>query len=88
MPNLRLPKRTILLDGGLGRELRFRGVDVMTSIWSAKALIDAPRVVREVHGDFIAAAATRTGKPPRSRRRNRTCRRRNPCTWFALRGCP
>ena len=57
MPDLNLPQRTILLDGGMGRELRFRGVDVMTSIWSAKALIDAPQVVREVHRDFIAAGA-------------------------------
>jgi S-methylmethionine-dependent homocysteine/selenocysteine methylase len=57
MSELKLPERTILLDGGMGRELRFRGVDVMTSIWSAKALIDAPRVVREVHSDFIAAGA-------------------------------
>ena len=57
MSELKLPERTVLLDGGMGRELRFRGVDVMTSIWSAKALIDAPRVVREVHSDFIAAGA-------------------------------
>jgi S-methylmethionine-dependent homocysteine/selenocysteine methylase len=57
MPELNLPQRTILLDGGMGRELRFRGVDVMTSIWSAKALIEAPQVVREVHRDFIAAGA-------------------------------
>ena len=57
MPHLNLPKRTILLDGGMGRELRFRGIDVMTSIWSAKALIDAPHVVRDVHRDFIAAGA-------------------------------
>jgi len=57
MPDLKLPERTILLDGGMGRELRFRGVDVMTSIWSAKALIDAPQVVREVHSDFITAGA-------------------------------
>jgi S-methylmethionine-dependent homocysteine/selenocysteine methylase len=57
MPDLKLPDRTILLDGGMGRELRFRGVDVMTSIWSAKALIDAPQVVREVHRDFITAGA-------------------------------
>ncbi|MBW2439162.1 MAG: homocysteine S-methyltransferase family protein [Deltaproteobacteria bacterium] len=41
----------------MGRELRFRGVDVMTSIWSARALIDAPQVVREVHRDFIDAGA-------------------------------
>ena len=57
MSDLNLPQRTILLDGGMGRELRFRGVDVMTSIWSAKALIEAPQVVREVHRDFIAAGA-------------------------------
>ena len=57
MSELKLPERAILLDGGMGRELRFRGVDVMTSIWSAKALIDAPAVVREVHSDFIAAGA-------------------------------
>ena len=57
MSELKLPERTILLDGGMGRELRFRGVDVMTSIWSARALIDAPAVVREVHSDFIAAGA-------------------------------
>ena len=29
----------------------------MTSIWSARALIDAPAVVREVHSDFIEAGA-------------------------------
>ena len=57
MPDLKLPQRTILLDGGMGRELRFRGVDVMTSIWSAKALIDAPQVIREVHSDFISAGS-------------------------------
>ena len=57
MPELKLPQRTILLDGGMGRELRFRGIDVMTSIWSARALIDAPQVVREVHSDFITAGA-------------------------------
>ena len=57
MPALQLPDRTILLDGGMGRELRFRGIDVMTSIWSARALIDAPEVVREVHSDFINAGA-------------------------------
>lgn len=57
MSELKLPARPILLDGGMGRELRFRGIDVMTSIWSARALIDAPAVVREVHSDFIGAGA-------------------------------
>ena len=34
-----------LTDGGLGTELRYRGVEVpshVNSIWSAQAIIDAP----------------------------------------------
>ena len=49
-----------LLDGGTGTELRAIGVEVpshTTSIWSAKALIDAPDAVVEVHRDYIAAGA-------------------------------
>jgi S-methylmethionine-dependent homocysteine/selenocysteine methylase len=47
----------LLLDGGMGRELRFRGIDTSKAIWSAKALIMAPNVVREVHQDYITAGA-------------------------------
>jgi S-methylmethionine-dependent homocysteine/selenocysteine methylase len=50
----RLP---LLLDGGMGRELWYRGVDVPKSIWSAQALIDAPDVVRDIHRDYILAGA-------------------------------
>jgi len=57
MQNLELPNRPILLDGGMGRELKSRGIDVLTAIWSAKALITAPDTVRQVHQDFIAAGA-------------------------------
>jgi len=46
-----------LLDGGMGRELRFRGVPVPESIWSAGALMTDPDVVRRIHADFIAAGA-------------------------------
>lgn len=46
-----------LLDGGLGRELRFRGVDVPETIWSAGALITDPEVVRQIHVDYITAGA-------------------------------
>ena len=49
--------QTILLDGGMGRELGFRGVVVPPTIWSAQALIDAPEVVRAIHADYIAAGA-------------------------------
>ena len=48
---------TVLLDGGMGRELGFRGVEVPPSIWSAYALIAAPEVVRSIHADYIAAGA-------------------------------
>jgi len=50
----------ILLDGGTGTELRDRGVDVAchrTSIWSARALLQAPEQVIAVHRDYIDAGA-------------------------------
>lgn len=52
-----LGRSPVLLDGGMGRELRFRGVDVPETIWSAGALITDPDVVRQIHMDYIAAGA-------------------------------
>ena len=49
--------RSLLLDGGTGRELRRRGVPILDTIWSANALVVAPDTVREVHLDYIAAGA-------------------------------
>ncbi len=57
MPNLNHPGRPILLDGGMGRELRSRGVNVLTAIWSANGLIAAPDTVRQIHQDYISAGA-------------------------------
>ena len=54
---MNLPDRPILLDGGMGRELRTRGVNVLTSIWSANGLLEAPDVVRQIHQDYISAGA-------------------------------
>lgn len=54
---LTLPDRPVLLDGGMGRELRFRGVPVPETIWSAHALLVAPDIVRRIHRDYIAAGA-------------------------------
>jgi S-methylmethionine-dependent homocysteine/selenocysteine methylase len=51
------PTRPLILDGGMGRELRFRGVEILDTIWSANALLTAPDVVRDVHRDYIAAGA-------------------------------
>jgi S-methylmethionine-dependent homocysteine/selenocysteine methylase len=47
----------LLLDGGMGKELMFRGVNVPETIWSAGALISNPEVVRQVHLDYIVAGA-------------------------------
>lgn len=56
MPTLDLP-RVVLLDGGMGRELRFRGIEILDSIWSANGLLEAPEIVRQIHIDYIAAGA-------------------------------
>lgn len=57
IPDVALPARTVLLDGGMGRELRRRGVPILDTIWSANALVAAPETVSEIHADYIAAGA-------------------------------
>jgi S-methylmethionine-dependent homocysteine/selenocysteine methylase len=47
----------VLLDGGLGRELRFRGVELSDTIWSTTALLEAPEILRQIHLDYITAGA-------------------------------
>jgi S-methylmethionine-dependent homocysteine/selenocysteine methylase len=49
--------QTVLLDGGMGRELRFRGVEILDTIWAANGLLTAPDVVRQIHLDFITAGS-------------------------------
>ncbi len=51
-------RRTItLIDGGMGRELKDRGVRIPETIWSAAALIEAPDQVTRLHRDFLDAGA-------------------------------
>jgi S-methylmethionine-dependent homocysteine/selenocysteine methylase len=57
MPATSLPATPVVLDGGMGRELRFRGVAILDSIWSANALLVAPQIVRDIHDDYIRAGA-------------------------------
>ena len=57
MTALNLPNRPLLLDGGMGRELRFRGVEIPETIWSAQGLLVAPEVVLQIHVDYISAGA-------------------------------
>ncbi len=47
-------------DGGMGTELRMRGVEVpshVESIWSALALTENTSVIKEIHLDYIKAGA-------------------------------
>lgn len=47
---------TVLLDGGMGQELRSRGVNPNTEL-AGSALLTEPEVVRDVHSEYVAAGA-------------------------------
>ena len=47
----------LVLDGGTGTELDRRGVDISLPLWSARAIIDAPQTLLEVHRDYLLAGA-------------------------------
>jgi S-methylmethionine-dependent homocysteine/selenocysteine methylase len=57
MKTLNLDQTPALLDGGFGRELSFRGIDILRPSWSANALLSDPDVVRQIHLDYIEAGA-------------------------------
>lgn len=46
-----------ILDGSIGAELIKRGHTPRTGLWSAKALLDVPEAVAQVHDDYIAVGA-------------------------------
>jgi homocysteine S-methyltransferase len=47
----------ILLDGALATELEQRGCDLRDPLWSAKVLLEAPDLIRQVHLDYFLAGA-------------------------------
>lgn len=47
----------LLLDGGMGQELRRRSQRRPTALWSAQALLDEPALVQTIHEDYIRAGA-------------------------------
>lgn len=51
----RLRQRVHLLDGAMGTELDRRGVSTALPLWSARALIERPEVVRQIHRDNLLA---------------------------------
>jgi len=52
-----LPDGIVLMDGGMGQELRLRGIKGANILWSAYALVTAPEVVSDIHRDYIRAGA-------------------------------
>lgn len=49
--------RTVLIDGGTGTECERRGVPVLDGAWSGSGALSHPEILREVHGDYVAAGA-------------------------------
>lgn len=54
---LDLGDRVRVVDGGLGSTLEACGADLAAPLWSAKAVLDEPDLVRAVHGAFFRAGA-------------------------------
>ena len=49
--------QVVLLDGGMGQELRRRSSQPATPLWSAQVMLDEPNLVVDAHRDFIDAGA-------------------------------
>ncbi|MHC4130357.1 MAG: homocysteine S-methyltransferase family protein, partial [Planctomycetota bacterium] len=49
--------KILLLDGATGTELDRRGVDIGLPLWSARALLEAPDVLAEIHRAYLEAGA-------------------------------
>lgn len=48
----------VLLDGPMGTELGARGLETPAPQWSARALVEAPKLVQDIHADYARAGAT------------------------------
>lgn len=51
------PQEVRLLDGATGTELDRRGVDIGLPLWSARAIIEAPEILQDVHRSYLDAGA-------------------------------
>jgi homocysteine S-methyltransferase len=47
----------VILDGALATELERRGADLHDALWSARLLLDAPELIRQLHLDYYVAGA-------------------------------
>ncbi|HJN41265.1 MAG: homocysteine S-methyltransferase family protein [Anaerolineales bacterium] len=61
----------LLLDGATGTELYRRGVDISLPLWSARAILEAPKTLLQIHVDYLRAGADIiTANTFRTHRRN------------------
>ncbi len=49
--------KIMILDGALATELERRGQDLNDPLWSAKILLEAPELIKQVHLDYFKAGA-------------------------------
>ena len=47
----------VILDGGMGAELEKFGASIDKDLWSGRCSIDNPKIVREVHQNFVNSGA-------------------------------
>lgn len=47
----------VVLDGGLSTQLELLGADFSGDLWTGRALLDNPDIVRQAHQDFVDAGA-------------------------------
>ncbi len=50
-------RQVVVLDGGMGQELRRRSSRPASPLWSAQVMLDEPHLVTAAHRDFIEAGA-------------------------------
>jgi homocysteine S-methyltransferase len=47
----------VIIDGALATEMEHRGADLHDTLWSARYLLEAPDLIRDVHLDYLLAGA-------------------------------
>lgn len=52
-----MQSKPLVLDGATGTELERRAVPLAMPLWSARALLDAPDVLAQIHTDYVRAGA-------------------------------
>ncbi|PKG23466.1 homocysteine S-methyltransferase [Niallia nealsonii] len=49
--------KSVILDGAIATEIEKKGININDSLWSAKAIIDNPAAIKEVHVEYFAAGS-------------------------------